>query len=113
MNNDEFPAGMDTDVGEMGGKTSGGEKQRTAIARCMGRNPKVLLLDEATSALDTVSEKVVQDAVDKLFLEQQCTKITIAHRLSTVQNCDMICVVYEGRVVEQGTHQELSKIQDG
>merc|ERR1740121_32662 len=113
MNPSEFPKGFETDVGEMGGQTSGGQKQRIAIARCMARSPKVLLLDEATSALDTVSEQVVQEAIDKLFEEQNCTKVTIAHRLSTIQTCDLICVVYEGKVVEKGTHEELINIPNG
>merc|ERR1712117_99768 len=113
MNKQAFPNGFDTQVGEMGGRTSGGQKQRIAIARCMVRSPKVLLLDEATSALDTASESVVQEAIDRLFAEQECTKITIAHRLSTIQNCDLICVVYDGLVVEKGTHEELLEIPDG
>jgi len=109
----KFEDQYQTSVGERGAQLSGGQKQRVAIARCMVRRPRVLLLDEATSALDTESERVVQEALDALLDKEQRTTLVIAHRLSTVQSCDAICVVYQGRVVEKGTHQELMRIPGG
>eukprot|EP00804_Cyclotella_cryptica_P011946 CCRYP_004424-RA/>CCRYP_004424-RA protein AED:0.13 eAED:0.13 QI:141/1/1/1/0.8/0.66/6/1809/914 len=102
---DSLPEGWDTMVGDRGLKLSGGEKQRTAIARCLLKNPSIVVLDEATSALDTVTENSVQDALDRLGSDR--TVLVIAHRLGTIRKADNIIVLGDGRVAEEGTHDEL------
>jgi subfamily B ATP-binding cassette protein MsbA len=101
----DLPNGIDTNIGDSGGKLSGGQKQRLSIARAVLKNPPIMILDEATSALDTESERLVQDALENMMKNR--TSIIIAHRLSTIQNADEIVVMHKGKIAEQGKHQEL------
>lgn len=103
--------GYETNVGERGSKLSGGQKQRITIARAILKNAPILILDEATSALDTESERLVQDAIDRLLEDR--TALVIAHRLSTIKNADQICVMEQGEIIEQGEHNELLSIDRG
>lgn len=102
-----LPEGYQTQVGDQGGKLSGGQKQRLSIARAVLKNPSILVLDEATSALDTASERLVQEALENLMKNR--TSLVIAHRLSTIQKADQIVVMEQGKIIEQGSHQELMK----
>ena len=96
---------MDTNIGDRGNRLSGGQRQRVSIARAILKNPPILILDEATSALDTESERLVQDALERLMKTR--TTVAIAHRLSTIKSADEICVIHEGEIVERGTHEQL------
>lgn len=98
----KFMQGLDTTVGEHGTQLSGGQKQRVAIARAILKDPKILLLDEATSALDAESERVVQEALDRIMVNR--TTVVVAHRLSTVRNAHMIAVIHQGKMVEKGLY---------
>ncbi|KAE8788318.1 multidrug resistance protein 1 [Hordeum vulgare] len=106
-----LPQGYDTLVGEKGVQLSGGQKQRVAIARAIIKDPKILLLDEATSALDAESERIVQDALDRIMVSR--TTIVVAHRLSTIKGADAIAVLKEGKIAEKGNHEALMRINDG
>ncbi len=101
----ETEKGYDTNIGDRGGKLSGGQRQRVSIARAILKNPPILILDEATSSLDTESERLVQEALERLM--QTRTTLVVAHRLSTIRSADEICVMYEGEIVERGRHEEL------
>ena len=101
----DLPQGYDTKIGQQGIRLSGGQRQRISIARAILYNPPILLLDEATSALDPISERLVKGALDKLMKDR--TTLVIAHRLSTVINADKICVISQGKMVEEGVHEEL------
>ena len=105
-----LPQGYQTNIGDRGGKLSGGQKQRLSIARAILKNPAILVLDEATSALDSASEKLVQEALEKLMKDR--TSLVIAHRLSTIQKADKIVVMDKGKIVEQGNHKALME-KDG
>ena len=106
---DSLPDGLDTMVGEHGGKLSGGQRQRISIARALIRNPKVIVLDEATSALDSISEKLIQEALNNLTKDR--TTFIVAHRLSTIKDADKIAVIADGHCVEYGTYDELMELK--
>jgi ATP-binding cassette subfamily B protein len=106
---ESLPDGLETEVGEHGGKLSGGQRQRVSIARALIRNPRVIVLDEATSALDSISERLIQEALDNLTKDR--TTFIVAHRLSTIRNADKIAVINDGHCVEYGTYDELMELK--
>ena len=106
-----FPDGYDTMVGERGQSLSGGERQRISIARAILSNPKILILDEATSSVDTETEKLIQEALDRLVADR--TTIAIAHRLSTLRKADRLVILEKGDIIEQGAHEELAQKEGG
>lgn len=106
---ESLPKGLDTAVGEHGGKLSGGQRQRIAIARALIRNPQIIVLDEATSALDSISEKMIQEAINNLVKGR--TTFIVAHRLSTIRDADKIAVIADGKCVEYGTFEELMELK--
>ena len=107
----DYVQGYNTIVGERGAQLSGGQKQRVAIARAVMKEPKILLLDEATSALDAQTERVVQDALDRMMVNR--TTVVVTHRLSTIKGCDLIGVVKDGVIIEKGKHEALMNIKGG
>ncbi|XP_073054115.1 ABC transporter B family member 21-like isoform X1 [Primulina eburnea] len=108
---DKLPQGLDSTVGEHGAQLSGGQKQRIAIARAILKDPRILLLDEATSALDAESERIVQEALDRIMINR--TTVIVAHRLTTVRNANIIAVIHKGKMIEKGTHSELLEDPEG
>ena len=107
MRRQRLPGGYQFRLAEGGTNLSGGQRQRIALARIFLRNPRILILDEATSALDNTSEKLIQTEIEKMKADCGTTILSIAHRLSTLRNCDEIIVMDQGRIVERGTYQEL------
>ena len=107
MDKNQFPDGLESEVGEKGDKLSGGQRQRVAIARALVKKPKILIMDESTASLDAEAEKDITIAVDKIIEKHTITVIIIAHRLSTIKYADKIFMIEHGEIVEAGTHEEL------